>query len=101
MSRRGNCHDNDVAESFFHLLKREPMWRRAREEARKGMFDDIAMFYNPNPIDVGNGILLPAEFERQQKTRAEGVWITQGFQIFSPGISVINKARAGIGQKNG
>ena len=28
MSRRGNCHDNAVAESFFHLLKRERIWRQ-------------------------------------------------------------------------
>lgn len=29
MSRRGNCHDNAVAESFFQLLKRERIWRKA------------------------------------------------------------------------
>ncbi|EEF23359.1 conserved hypothetical protein, partial [Ricinus communis] len=37
-SRRGNCHDNAVAESFFQLLKRERMRRRIyldREEARR------------------------------------------------------------------
>lgn len=36
MSRRGNCHDNAVAESFFQLLKRERIKRRiysTREEA--------------------------------------------------------------------
>lgn len=39
MSRRGNCHDNAVAESFFNLLKRERVRRKiykTREEARKG-----------------------------------------------------------------
>ena len=37
MSRRGNCHDNAVAESFFNLLKRERIRRRTyqtREDAR-------------------------------------------------------------------
>jgi putative transposase len=37
MSRRGNCHDNAVAESFFNLLKRERIRRRvyrSRDEAR-------------------------------------------------------------------
>jgi putative transposase len=38
MSRRGNGHDNAVAESFFHLFKRERMRRRTyktRDEARQ------------------------------------------------------------------
>jgi len=42
MSRRGNCHDNAVAESFFNLLKRERIRRRTyktREEARRDVFD--------------------------------------------------------------
>lgn len=49
MSRRGNCHDNAVAESFFNLLKRERIRRRTyrtQDEARQDMFDDIEMFYN-------------------------------------------------------
>ncbi len=51
MSRRGNCHDNEVAESFFNLLKRERIRRKiykTRKEARKDIFDYIEMFYNPN-----------------------------------------------------
>jgi putative transposase len=38
MSRRGNCHDNAVAESFFQLLKRERIKKKiygTREEARR------------------------------------------------------------------
>ena len=76
MSRRGNCHDNAVAESFFNLLKRERIRRRTyrtREEARRDVFDYIEMFYNPKRKHVRNGMLSPAEFERQQKTRTEGV----------------------------
>ena len=76
MSRRGNCHDNAVAESFFKLLKRERIRRRTyrtREEARRDVFDYIEMFYNPKRKHVRNGMLSPAEFERQQKTRTEGV----------------------------
>ncbi|MGB0784377.1 MAG: IS3 family transposase, partial [Marinomonas sp.] len=49
MSRRGNCHDNAVAESFFQLLKRERVKRKvyvSREEARADIFDYIEMFYN-------------------------------------------------------
>ena len=44
MSRRGNCHDNAVAESLFNLLKRERTPRRTyktREDARSDVFDYI------------------------------------------------------------
>jgi putative transposase len=49
MSRRGNCHDNAVAESFFQLLKRERIKRKiytTRQDARDDVFDYIEMFYN-------------------------------------------------------
>ncbi|NKB84059.1 IS3 family transposase [Ochrobactrum grignonense] len=70
MSRRGNCHDNVVAESFFNLLKRERIRRkvyRSRDEARLDVFDYIEMFYNPKRKHVRNGMLSPVEFEKQQK----------------------------------
>jgi len=76
MSRRGNCHDNAVAESFFNLLKRERIRRRTyrtRSEARQDVFDYIEMFYNPKRKHTTNGMLSPVEFERQRKTRTEGV----------------------------
>lgn len=69
-SRRGNCHDNAVAESFFNLLKRERIRRktyRNRDEARQGAFEYIEMFYNPKCKHVRDGMLSPVEFERQQK----------------------------------
>jgi putative transposase len=71
MSRRGNCHDNAVAESFFNLLKREPIRRkvyRSRDKARRDVCDYIEMFYNPKHKHVRNGMLSPVEFEKQQKT---------------------------------
>ncbi|WP_210321345.1 IS3 family transposase [Devosia beringensis] len=67
MSRRGNCHDNAVAESFFNLLKRERIRRRTyrtRGEARQDVFDYIEMFYNPTRKHVRNGMLSPVEFEK-------------------------------------
>ena len=76
MSRRGNCHDNAVAESFFNLLKRERTWRkvyRPRAEARQDVFDDIEMFYKPTRKHARNGMLSPVEFERQHKAQAKGV----------------------------
>lgn len=68
MSRRGNCHDNAVAESFFNLLKRERIRRRTyltREEARQDVFDYIEMFYNPIRRHGSAGGLSPVEFERR------------------------------------
>ena len=76
MSRRGNCHDNAVAESFFNLLKRERIRRRTyktREDARSDVFDYIEMFYIPKRKHARNGMLSPADFERQQQQKLQGV----------------------------
>ena len=76
MSRRGNCHDNAVAESFFNLLKRERIRRRTyktREDAKSDVFDYIEMFYNPRRKHARNGMLSPAAFERQQQRKLQGV----------------------------
>lgn len=77
MSRRGNCHDNAVAESFFNLLKRERIRRQiyqTRELARQDIFDYIEMFYNPKRKHARNGMLSPVDFEnRQTNVKQEGV----------------------------
>lgn len=68
MSRRGNCHDNAVAESFFGALKKERIKRRIypnRETARTDVFDYIEMFYNPIRRHGSAGGLSPVEFERR------------------------------------
>ena len=76
MSRRGNCHDNAVAESFFNLLKRERIRRRTyktRDDARSDAFDYIEFFYNPKRKHAKNGMLSPIDFEKQQKLNPQGV----------------------------
>ena len=76
MSRRGNCHDNAVAESFSNLLKRERIRRRTyktRADARRDVFDYIEMFYNLIRKHVRNGMLSPVQFERQMEMKTEGV----------------------------
>jgi putative transposase len=77
MSRRGNCHDNAVVESFFQLLKRERIRRRTyltREAARQDVFEYIEMFYNPKRKHTNNGMLSPVDFEvRQQKLNEAAV----------------------------
>jgi putative transposase len=68
MSRRGNCHDNAVAESFFSLLKTERIKRRifkTRNEARAEIFNYIEFFYNPSRRHGNNDGMSPVEFERQ------------------------------------
>ncbi|HHX6572663.1 TPA: IS3 family transposase [Pseudomonas aeruginosa] len=65
MSRRGNCHDNAVAESFFQLMKGERVKRKiygCRAEAKADVFDYIEMFYNPKRRHGFNSQLSPVEF---------------------------------------
>mgnify|MGYP001796727462 CR=1 FL=1 len=77
MSRRGNCHDNAVAESFFQLLKREKVGQakyRAREEARRDVVEYIELSYNPKLKHTNKGMLSPVDFEiRQLKLNDAGV----------------------------
>jgi putative transposase len=76
MSRRGNCWDNAVAESFFNLLKRERIRRRkykTRAETRQDVFDYIEFVYNPQRKHVRNGMPSPIDFEQQQKLKLQGV----------------------------
>lgn len=76
MSRRGNCHDNAVAESFFQRLKRERIKRRIyadRNEARSDVFDYIEMFYNPKRRHSYSGNVSPVQFEQQYFNRLESV----------------------------
>lgn len=68
MSRRGNCHDNAVAESFFQLLKRERTKKRVygtRQEARSDIVDYIEMFYNSRRRHGSSNQVSPNEYEQQ------------------------------------
>ncbi|TBP46521.1 IS3 family transposase [Klebsiella quasipneumoniae] len=76
MSRRGNCLDNAVAESFFQLLKRERIKKKiygTREEARSDIFDYIEMFYNSKRRHGSNNQMSPTEYENQYYQRLESV----------------------------
>ena len=76
MSRRGNCHDNAVAESFFQLLKRERIKRRiyaTRDLAKQDIFDYIEMFYNPVRKHGNNDMLSPVEYEKRYFMNLESV----------------------------
>ena len=67
MSRRGNCWDNTVVESFFATLKTELIYRTDYlnpEEARRAIFEYIEVFYNRQRRHSTLGYQTPAEFER-------------------------------------
>ena len=67
MSRKGNCWDNAVAESFFSNLKNEWVHHHdfsTREEAKLAIFDYIECFYNRNRIHQSMGYRTPDEMER-------------------------------------
>lgn len=68
MSKKGDCWDNAVAESFFHTLKVELIHRmkfRTREEAKARIFEYVEMYYNTKRAHSTLGYLSPFEFEKQ------------------------------------
>jgi len=66
MSRKGNCWDNAVAESFFATLKGELVYRRrwpTRLDLRAATFEYIEVFYNRQRLHSSIGYKTPAEIE--------------------------------------
>ena len=66
MSRRGNCWDNEVVESFFSSLKKEKIRRqvyRTRDLAKTDVFEYIEMFYNRPRGHSHLGGVSPEVFE--------------------------------------
>lgn len=68
MSRRGNCYDNAMMESFWSTLKRELVHRfefATRAEARAAIFEWIEVFYNRERFHSALGYQSPVDFETQ------------------------------------
>ena len=66
MSRKGNCYDNAVMESFFHTLKTELVSFenfQTRDGAKMKVFDYIEIFYNRQRSHSSIDYLTPEEFE--------------------------------------
>ena len=73
MSRRGDCWDNAVAESFFATLKTElahdAHWE-TRESARRDLFEYIEVWYNRKRRHASLGYLSPAQYEATLHSKA-------------------------------
>lgn len=76
MSRRGNCYDNAVTESFFGSLKTELVHHEnyaTRAAARQSLFEYIEVFYNRRRRHSAIGYVSPAEYEQQLSSGALAV----------------------------
>ncbi|EIC28530.1 transposase [Methylomicrobium album BG8] len=70
MSRKGNCWDNSVSESFFHTLKTERVHQQTyqtRSEAKQAVFEYIEVFYNRERLHSANGYRSPVDYELLHK----------------------------------
>ncbi len=68
MSRKGDCWDNAVAESFFGTLKQEMLYRRELEPrlaAQTAIFEYLEVYYNPKRRHSTLGFLSPDDFEER------------------------------------
>ena len=71
MSRKGNCWDNAVAESFFHTLKTELVSLEdfdTHEYAQTAVFEYIEVFYNRQRCHSANGYLAPLAYAQVLQT---------------------------------
>jgi transposase InsO family protein len=71
MSRKGNCWDNAVSESFFSTLKTELIYQNqyeSRGEAKRDIFQYIEIFYNRFRLHSALGYKSPEEYENERKT---------------------------------
>ncbi len=70
MSRKGNCYDNAVVESFFSNLKNELIHHRrfaSRDEARAEIFEYIEVFYNRQRAHATLRFMSPMEYENSSR----------------------------------
>jgi transposase InsO family protein len=73
MSRKGNCWDNAVAESFFATLKTELIHRKSWhdvDDVRRSAFEYIEVFYNRRRMHSALDYKPPAVFEQEYATAA-------------------------------
>ena len=76
MSRRGNCWDNAVAESFFATLKKQAVYGErflTRQEAQQTIFEYIECYYNRVRRHSTNNWLSPVDYEAAYYNNIEGM----------------------------
>jgi len=74
MSRKGNCWDNAVMESFFGSLKEECVGSTiypSHEQARRSLFEYLEIYYNRQRRHSSLGYVSPLTYERLAEQRAE------------------------------
>ena len=75
MSRKGDCWDNAVAESFFGSLKQERVhWRyyQTRFDAQQDVMNYITMFYNSYRLHSYLGYISPNQYEAEMVELKKG-----------------------------
>jgi transposase InsO family protein len=73
MSRKGNCWDNAVSESFFGTIKKEMIYLErfaTRESARRAIFEYIEIFYDRIPLHLTINFMSSDDFEQKMETAA-------------------------------
>ena len=76
MSRKGDCWDNAVAESFFGTLKQEMLYRReleSRRGAQTAIFEYLEVYYNPKRRHSTLEFLSPVDFEEREYVADSGM----------------------------
>ena len=75
MSRKGNCWDNAVQESFFGTLKQEMAHEKRwanHQEARRDLHEYIEVYYNRQRLHSSLGNRTPAEVDQEHQSRKQG-----------------------------
>lgn len=78
MSRRGNCWDNAVAESFFATLKKQAVYGKrflTRQEVQQPIFEYIECYYNRVRRHSTNNWLSPVDYETAYYNNIEGMLV--------------------------
>lgn len=84
MSRRGNCHDNAVVESFFNLLKRERIRRRTyrtRDEARRMSSITSRCSTTRRASTSATACYRPSSSKNGTRSKPEGVYRTRAYSV--------------------
>lgn len=66
MSRRGNCYDNSIVESFFKTIKSELIWRRnfeSKKELKLSIYNYIELWYNQERLHSSLDYMSPLEYQ--------------------------------------